>query len=153
MDGRATRVVYAHKAACRVQLLEFLLRQLRRGVGRRRVPDWACRLVRRGHRDAEDIFPEVRLRVATAYRVAAHWDAFVQVQLRDDNSEARQDAAAHRKAVHRGEPETFGLAKEDCLQAAVLPNLFPKPTQDFQMAQQRQDAVTQEHPADRTPEV
>jgi hypothetical protein len=86
-----------------------------------------------------------------AYRVAAHWGAFVQVQLQDDNSEARQDVAVHRKVVHRGEPETFGLAKEDRLQAAVLPSSFLMPMPDFPLELLRQVAATQEHPADLAP--
>ncbi|MFY9732183.1 MAG: hypothetical protein WB723_16100 [Candidatus Acidiferrales bacterium] len=51
--------------------------------------------------------------------------------------------------VHQDELEIFGLAKEDCLRVATFPNLFLKPTQDFQMAQQRQDAVLQERLAGR----
>ena len=51
--------------------------------------------------------------------------------------------------VHQDELEIFGLAREDCLRVAVHPNLFLKPTQDFQMARQRQDAVLQERLAVR----
>ena len=54
-----------------------------------------------------------------AYRVAVHQDGFGQAQLRDENSKARRDVAAHRKAVRRGEPETFGPAEKDCRRVAV----------------------------------
>ena len=78
---------------------------------------------------------------------------FGQVRLRDENSEARRDVAAHRKAVHRDELEIFGLAKEDRRQVAALPSLFLKPMPDFPLELLRQVAVTQEHPADRVPEA
>jgi hypothetical protein len=51
--------------------------------------------------------------------------------------------------VHRDELEIFGLAKEDRRQVALFLNLFLKPMQNFQMAQQRQDVVQQERPAGR----
>ena len=147
------REVCARKAVCRVRLSEFLLRRSRRAVDLRRVLDWACHHVRRDRRDAADIFLEVRLRDATAYRVAVQQDGFGQAQLRDENSEARRDVAAHRKAVHRGEPETFGPAEEDCWRVAVLPSLFLMPTPDFPLEPLRQVAETQEHPAARAPEA
>jgi hypothetical protein len=61
--------------------------------------------------------------------------------------------AAHQKAVHRGELETFGPAEEDCPRVAVLPSLFLMPTPDFPLELLRQVAATQEHPAARAPEV
>ena len=88
-----------------------------------------------------------------AYQGAARWDASVRVPLLDENSEVRRDVTAQRKVVLRDELEIFGFAKEDCLRVALFrnlhPNLFLKPTQDFQMAQQRQDAVLQERLAGR----
>jgi hypothetical protein len=88
-----------------------------------------------------------------AYRVAVHQDAFAQAQLRGESFEAHWDEAAHRKVALRDELEIFGPAKEDCLRVALLqnwlPNLFLKSMQDFQMAQQRQDAVLQERLAGR----
>jgi hypothetical protein len=125
---------------------------LRRDVVRRQVLDWACHLVRRDRRDAEDIFLEVRLRGAMAYQGAARWDVG-QVRLQVENSEARRDETVHQMVVRRDELEIFGLAKEDRQRGALFPNLPPnlflKPTQDFQMAQQRQDVVRRERPAGR----
>jgi hypothetical protein len=121
---------------------------LHRAAVRQRVLDWACHHVRLGHRDAEDIFLEVRLRDAVAYRVAGRWDAFGQ-ERPDENSEARRDAAVHQAVVLRDELEIVGLAKEDRQRVVVLPNLFLKPTRELQMAQQRQDVVQPERPADR----
>lgn len=66
-----------------------------------------------------------------AYRVAARQDDFGQVRLRDENSEARRDATAHRKAALRDESEIFGLAKEDRRRVAVLPSLFLMPIPHF----------------------
>jgi hypothetical protein len=141
-----------HKAACRVQLSEFLLRRSRQDVVRRQVLDWACHLVRRDRRDAEDIFLELRLRGAMAYQGAARWDVG-QVRLQVENSEARRDVAAHQKVVRRDGSDIFGLVKEDRQQGASFPNLFPnlflKPTRDFQLAQQRRDVVQRERPAGR----
>jgi hypothetical protein len=75
------------------------------------------------------------------------------VRLLDGNPEAHRDVAAHRKVVRRDELEISVLGKEDRRQVALFPNLFPnlflKPTQNFQMAQQRQDVVQQERPAGR----
>jgi hypothetical protein len=146
------QAVCAHKEACLVQLSEFLLRRSRRGVVRRRVLDWASRLVRRDRRDAEDIFLGGRLRDATAYQGAGRWDAG-QVRLQDQNPEVRRDETVHQMVVRRDELEIFGPAKEGRRQVAMFLNLFPnlflKPTQDFPMAQQRQDVVHQERPAGR----
>jgi hypothetical protein len=60
--------------------------------------------------------------------------------------------ADHRKAVHRGEPETFGPAEEDCRRVAALPSLFLMPP-GFPLEPLRQVAATQEHPAARAPEA
>ena len=79
---------------------------------------------------------------------AGRWDVG-QVRLQVENSEARRDAAVHQMVVRRDELEISGLAKEDFLQVAVLLHLFLKPTQGFQMAQQRQDVVQQKRPAGR----
>ncbi len=149
MDGRGTRAVYAHKAAYRVQPSEFQLRRLHRDAVRRRVLDWAGRLVRRGHPDAEDIFPEVRLPDAMACQAAGRSDAFGQGQLRDENSEVRRDVAAHQMVVHRDALGIFGLAKEEHPQDAAHPSRCLMPTMELQMAQQRQDVVQRERPADR----
>jgi hypothetical protein len=145
-----------HKAACRVQLSEFLLPRSRQDAVRRQVLDWACHLVRRDRRDAEDIFLEVRLRDVMAYQGGGRWDVG-QVRLQVENSEARRDETVHQMVVRRDELEIFGLAKEDRQQGASSPNLFPhlfpnlflKPTRDFQLAQQRQDVVQRERPAGR----
>jgi hypothetical protein len=61
--------------------------------------------------------------------------------------------AAHQKAVHRGELETFGPAEEDCHRVAVLPSLLPMPMPDFPLEPLRRVAAPQEHPAARAPEV
>lgn len=74
------------------------------------------------------------------------------MRLRDENSEVRRDEAVHQKVVHRDELEIFGLEEEHPRGAVfrnLSPNLFLKPTQDFPMAQQRQDVVQQERQADR----
>jgi hypothetical protein len=57
--------------------------------------------------------------------------------------------------VHPDELENFGLAKEDRRRVAVVPSLFPMPMPmpDFPLELLRQVAATQEHPADRAPEV
>ncbi len=86
-----------------------------------------------------------------AYRDAGRWDVG-QVRLRDENSEVRRDEAVHQKVVRRDELEIFGLEEEHPRVAVfrnLSPNLFLKPTQDFPMAQQRQDVVLQERPAGR----
>ena len=108
------------KAVYPVQLSEFLLRRSHLDVVHRPVLDSACLLVRRGHRDAEDIFQEVRLRGATACRVAARRDAFVQARLPDENSEALRDAAVHPTVAHPDEPDIFGPAEEHPQDAAHL---------------------------------
>jgi hypothetical protein len=76
-----------------------------------------------------------------------------QVRLQVENSEARRDETVHQMVVRRDELEIFGLAKEDRQRGALFPNLPPnlflKPTQNFQMAQQRQDVVQPERPAGR----
>ena len=55
--------------------------------------------------------------------------------------------------VRQDESDIFGLVKEDRQRGAAFPHLFPnlflKPTRDFQMAQQRQDVVQRERPAGR----
>jgi hypothetical protein len=82
---------------------------------------------------------------------AGRWDVG-QVRLQVENSEARRDETVHQMVVRRDELEIFGLAKEDRQRGAfpnLPPNLFLKPTQDFQMAQQRQDVVQPERPAGR----
>jgi hypothetical protein len=60
--------------------------------------------------------------------------------------------AAHQMVAHQDELEIFGPAKEDRRQVALFLNLFLnlflKPTQNFQMAQQ-QDVVQRERPAGR----
>ena len=142
------RAACVHKAACRVQLSEFLLRRSRQDAVRRQVPDWACHLVRRDRRDAEDIFLEVRFRDAMASQGAGRWDVG-RVRLQVENSEARRDETVHQMVVRRDELEISGLAKEDRQRGALFPNLFLKPTRDFQMAQQRQDVAQRERPAGR----
>jgi hypothetical protein len=135
--------VCARTAACQVQPWEFQLRPLHRGVVRRRVLVRACHLVRWGRRrrDAGDIFLEARLRGAMAYQGAARWDAFGQVRLPDENSEARRDGAAHQLVVLPVEPEIFGLA-EECLPIALHPHLFlPR---NFQPEVQQQNAARRE---------
>ena len=86
-----------------------------------------------------------------AYRVAGRWDVG-QVRLRDGNSEVRRGETVHQKVVRRDELEIFGLEEEHPRVAVfrnLSPNLFLKPTLDFQMAQQRQDVVLQERQAGR----
>jgi len=135
------RAVCARTAACQVQPWECQLRPLHRGVVRPRVLVRACHLVRQGRQDAGEIFPEVRLRGATAYRVGARWDAFGQVRLPDENSEVRRDGAAHQLVALPVEPEIFGLAEEH-LRVALHPHLFlPR---NFQPEPQQQDAARQE---------
>jgi hypothetical protein len=135
------RAVCARTAACQVQPWEFQLRPLHRGVVRPRVLVRACHLVRRGRQDAGDIFPEVRLRAATAYRGAARWDAFGQVRLPDENSEARRDEVVRQSVALPVVPEIFGLA-EECLPVALHPHLFlPR---NFQPELQQQDDALQE---------
>jgi hypothetical protein len=132
------RAVCARTAACQVQPSEFQLRPLHRGVVRPRVLVRACHLVRRGRQDAGDIFPEVRLRGATAYRGAARWDAFGQV-LPDENSEARRDEVVRQPVAVPVEAEIFGLAEEH-LRVALHPHSF-LPMRDFQPELQQQDAA------------
>jgi hypothetical protein len=88
-----------------------------------------------------------------AYQGEARQDAFGQVRLQDENSEVRPDAAVHQTADHRDELEISALAEEDRQRVALFQNLFPnlflKPTRDFQLAQQRQDVVQRERPAGR----
>lgn len=84
-----------------------------------------------------------------ACRAAALRDAFVQARRQDENSEARRDEAVHPMVAHPDEPDIFGPAEEEHSQDAVHLNLFPKPTRDFPMVQQRQAAVQQERSADR----
>jgi len=135
------QAVCARTAACQVQPSEFQLRPLHRGVVRPRVLVRACHLVRRGRQDAGDIFQEVRLRGATAYRVEAHWDAFGQVRLPDENSEARRDEVVRQSVALPVVPEIFGLAEEH-LRVALYPHLFlPR---NFQLELQQQDAAPQE---------
>jgi hypothetical protein len=135
------RAVCARTAACQVQPWEFQLRPSHRGVVRPRVLVRACHLVRRGRQDAGDIFPEVRLQGATAYRGAARWDAFGQVRPTDENSEARRDEVVRQSVALPVEPEIFGLAEEH-LRVALHPHLFlPR---DFPTVPQRQDAARQE---------
>jgi len=83
-----------------------------------------------------------------AFQGAGRWDASVRVPLLDENSEVRRDVAARRKVALPDELEIFDLEEVHLLDAA-LPNLFLKPTRDFQMAQQRQDVAQQERPAGR----
>jgi hypothetical protein len=135
------RAVCVRTAACQVQPSEFQLRPLHRGVVRPRVLVRACHLVRRGRQDAGDIFPEVRLRGATAYRGAARWDAFGQVRLPDENSEARRDEVVRQPVALPVVPEIFGLAKER-LPVALHPHLFLQ--RNFQPELQQQDAAQQE---------
>ena len=74
------------------------------------------------------------------------------MRLRDENSEVRRDETVHQKVVRRDELEIFDLEEEHPRVAVfrnLSPNLFLKPTQDFPMAQQRQDVVLQERPAGR----
>jgi hypothetical protein len=135
------RAVCARTAACQAQLLEFQLRPLHRGVVRPRVLVRACHLVRRGRQDAGDIFPEVRPRAATAYRGGARWDAFGQVRLPDENSEARRDGVVRQSVALPVEPEIFGLAEEH-LRVALHPHLFlPR---NFQPELQQEDAAPRE---------
>jgi hypothetical protein len=136
------RAVCARTAACQVQPWECQLRPLHRGVVRPRVLVPACHLVRRGRRqDAGDIFPEVRLRGATAYQGAVRWDVFGQVRLPDENSEARRDEVVRQSVALPVEPEIFGLAEEH-LRVALHPHLFlPR---NFQPEPQQQDAARQE---------
>jgi hypothetical protein len=71
----------------------------------------------------------------------ARWDAFGQVRLTDENSEARRDGAAHQLVALPVEQEIFGLA-EECLRVALHPHLFlPR---NFQPELQQQDAARQE---------
>jgi hypothetical protein len=84
-----------------------------------------------------------------AFRDAAHRGAFVRVPLPDESSEAHRDEVVRQSAVQQVELEIFGLAAEEHLRVAVPPNLFLKPTRDFPMAQQQQDAVLQERQAGR----
>jgi hypothetical protein len=88
-----------------------------------------------------------------AYQAAARRDAFGQARLQVENFEVRRDETVHQMVALRDELEIFGPAKEDPRQVALFLNLFPnlflKPTQDFQMAQQRQDVVQRERPAGR----
>jgi hypothetical protein len=131
------RAVCARTAVYQVQPSEFQLRPLHRGVVRPRVLVRACHLVRRGRQDAGDIFPEVRLRGATAYRGAARWDAFGQV-LPDENSEARRDEVVRQPVALPVEAEIFGLAEKH-LRVALHPHLFlPR---NFQLELQQQDAA------------
>jgi hypothetical protein len=135
------RAVCVRTAACQVQPSEFQLRPLHRGVVRPRVLVRACHLVRRGRQDAGDIFPEVRLRGATAYRGAARWDAFGLVRLPDENSEARRDEVVRQSVALQVEPEIFGLAEEH-LRVALHPHLFlPR---NFQPELRQQGAALQE---------
>lgn len=143
----------ARKAVYPVQLSEFLLRRSHRGAVRRQVLDWACHLVRRGRQDAEDIFPEVRLLDAMAYRGAGRWDVLVQARQPDENSEARRDAAVHPMVAHPDEPDTCGPAEEEHPQDAVHRNWFLMPMLEFPLGPLRQVAATQEHPADRVPQA
>ena len=137
------QAVCARTAACQGQPSEFQLRPLHRGVVRPRVLVRACHLVRRGRQDAGDIFPEVRLRGATAYRVEAHWDAFGQVRLPDENSEARRDEVVRQSVALPVVPEIFGLAEER-LPVALHPRWFLKLMRDFPTVPQRQDAAPRE---------
>ncbi len=73
---------------------------------------------------------------------AGHSDEFGQVPPRDENSEARRDVAAHRKAVRRDELEIFGLEKEEHPQDAAHPSPFLMPMLDFPMELLRQVAAT-----------
>jgi hypothetical protein len=137
------RAVCARTAVYQVQPWEFQLRPLRRGVVRQPVLVRACHLVRRGHQDAGDIFPEVRLRGAMAYQGAARWDVFGQVRLPDENSEARRDEVVRQSVALPVESETFGLAEERP-PVALHPRWFLKPMRDFPTVPQRQDAARQE---------
>jgi hypothetical protein len=135
------RAACARTAACQVQPSEFQLRPLRRGVVRQPVPVRACHIVRRGRRDAGDIFLEARLRGAMAYQGAARWDAFGQVRLTDENSEARRDEVVRQSVALPVESEAFGLAEERP-PVALRPHLFlPR---NFQPELQQQDAARQE---------
>jgi hypothetical protein len=84
-----------------------------------------------------------------AYQGEARQDAFGQARLPDENSEVRPDAAVHQTVVRRDELEISALAKEDRQRVAALPNLFPKPTRELQMAQQRQDVAQPKRAAGR----
>jgi hypothetical protein len=71
----------------------------------------------------------------------ARWDAFGQVRLPDENSEARRDEVVRQPVALPVEPEIFGLAEEH-LRVALHPHLFlPR---NFQPELQQQDAAQQE---------
>ena len=142
------RAVCARKVVYRVQLSEFLHRQLHRGAAHQRALGRAFHLVRPDHRDAADIFPEVRLRDAMAYRDAVRQDALALVRLPDDSFEARRDAVAHQTVVRQDELEIFDLAEEERLRAALCRFLILK----LPMEPLWQAAALQERPAARAQE-
>ena len=87
-----------------------------------------------------------------AFQVVGRWDASVRAPLLDENSEVRRDVTARRKVALPDELEIFDLEEvhsQDAVLPNLPPNLFLKPTRDFQMAQQRQDVAQRERPAGR----
>jgi hypothetical protein len=92
-----------------------------------------------------DIFPEVRLRDATAYPDAVRQDALALVRPPDENFEARPDEAVRQTVVHQDEPEIFDFAEEERLRAALCRFLILK----LPMEPLRQAAVLQEYELER----
>ena len=91
-----------------------------------------------------------------AFQVVGRWDASVRAPLLDENSEVRRDVTARRKVALPDELEIFDLEEvhsQDAVFPNLPPNLFLKPTRDFQMAQQRQGVAQQERPAGRVPQA